>query len=120
MVTRDVAMRLFIRARRHLGYMRMHRAVRQQKYQTAAACAAVGEIDKLDFLEIGNEVGFPGVISLPHQVQFPFAGKILLLSESIVEVEIVVEHEPFVVKEIEHHRQVGCADEQRALKTTGV
>ena len=56
-------------------------------------------------------------VSLPWRTRFDtaFAGEIFLLAEAIVEVEIIVEDEFLVVEEIEHHRQVGRADENRAL-----
>src|SRR5262249_261988 len=120
MITGAVAMRLLVRAGRHLGHVRVHRTIGQQKYQAAAAGTTVGEIGKLDPLEIRDEVRFPGVVSLADEIQHPFSSEVLLFSEPIFEVEAIIEDESFVVEKIEHHRQVRCADEKRALETASI
>jgi hypothetical protein len=68
MITGAVAVCLLVRASRHLGHVRVHRTIGQEKYQTAAAGASVGEIGKLDPLEIRDEVCFPGVIPLADEI----------------------------------------------------
>ena len=114
MIAGAVAVRLLVGARRHLGYVRVHRAVGEQEDQTAAAGAAVGEILQPDPLEIGDEVRLPGVVALADQFNTPSPAKYSSLADPVVEVETVVEHEAFIVEQIEHHRQVGRGSEKIA------
>jgi len=48
------------------------------------------------------------------------AREVLLLARTVAEIEIAAEHEGFVMRDIHHHRQVRCADEEHAFGTAAV
>ena len=71
-------------------------------------------------VKVRHEIRLPHVIAGPHGDEVAVAGEIFLLSRAVGEIEIAAEHEIFVVKDIHHHRQVGGADDKRALGAAGV
>src|SRR5262249_32179992 len=66
------------------------------------------------------EVRLPGVVALTDEIEHAFALEILLLTEALVEIEVVVEDETLVVEQVEHHRQVGGADQKRSFGAAAI
>jgi hypothetical protein len=115
-----VAVRLFVGADRHLRGVRVHGAVGEDEHHVRSAGAALLPGLELEAGEIGDEVGLPHVAARAHRNELAFAAEIFRRPLAFGKVVAVVEHEGFVVEEVEYEREIVGRGEPRALATARI
>ena len=93
MRARAVAVRLLVGADRHLRRVRVHRAVREDDLDVAAAGAARLPFRQRERAEIGDEIGLPHVLAGLDRHEIAFAGEIALAADALGKRERIVEQE---------------------------
>ncbi len=98
----------------------MHGAVGEHEHDVGAAGAAIAPAFQLDGGEIGHEIRLPHMVARPHGDEVAIAGEVFALAGALGKIEGVAEDEGLVVEDVHHHRQVGGADQERALGAAAV
>ncbi len=109
-----MAVPLLVGADRHLGHVRVHRAVGQHEHDVAAARTARVPLLQFERAEIGDEVRLPHVPAGPHRQEGAVAFELLGPAEPLGERLRVVPDELLVPEHVQDERQVRhCHDARR-------
>ena len=104
---RPMPVPLLIRPDRHLRGVGMHGAIGHDHHHVRAPLAPRLPFLELEPLEVGDEIGLPGVPPGLARRQFAVALVEQVRPFPVGEAERVVEHELVIVEQLQHHRQVG-------------
>src|SRR6185437_4946120 len=75
---------------------------------------------KLESREIGNEIGLPHIAARPYRNELAFSAEILGRAFPFGKGVPVVEYEGFVVKQVEHEREIVGGGKARALASARI
>src|SRR4029078_9558107 len=110
-----VAVRLLVGADGQLGGWGVDGAAGEDEHHVRSAGTALVPSLKLESREIGNEIGLPHIAARPYRDELDFSAELFGRSLALGKGVAVVEYEGFVVKQVEHEREIVGGGKARAL-----
>ena len=98
----------------------MHGALGEDEHHVRTAGAASLPGLELEAGEVGNEIGLPHVAARAHGNELAFAAEVFGRALAFRKLVRVIEHKGFVVKQIEHEREIVRGGEPRAFASARI